>query len=165
MALRLEKLSANVWALLNDNVVLAEVDGPNSIIRLNQSVKLGTVSISDSAAELAALDGVTMTAVQINALVQGAAGGYKIVRGQATTGSGSDTVVTGLATVVVSIANLESSPVLTCAYATAHIGNQAGAPAAGSILIKTWMSTTAIDATPIAATTFSKLVNWLAIGT
>jgi hypothetical protein len=165
MALRLEKLSNTVWALFNDSDLIAEVDGQNNILRFNGSIKFGTDLINLSGAELAAINGLTKTAAELNALVGGVAGGYKIARGQATTGSASDTIVTGLATVVIAIANLESAPVLTCAFASAHIGNQAGAPAAGSILIKTWMPTVAIDATPIAATTFTKLVNWFAIGT
>ena len=49
-------------------------------------------------------------------------------------------------------------------HATASIGDQAGSPAAGSILIKTWKSTDG-DATLIAATTFSMKVNWIAFGT
>lgn len=97
--------------------------------------------------------------------VTGVAGGYKLARGQATTVAASDTIVTGLATVVSAGANLESDPVLTCTWATAAIGNQSGAPAAGSILLKTWMPTSDSDGTPIAATTFGKVANWWAIGT
>lgn len=89
----------------------------------------------------------------------------KTVVGQTTTASASDTVATGLNTVLAVVANLEDAPVLTCFMATANIGDQAGAPAAGSILIKTWKPTASGDATPIAATTFGKKVNWIAIGT
>lgn len=162
MTIYLDKLSDSVWVLRDNNTILAEIKDTSIILR--GTVKYGTDLISPSASELAALDGLTKTATELNALVGGVAGGYKIARGQATTGSASDTVVTGLSSVVVAIANLESAPVLTCAFASAHIGNQAGAPAAGSILIKTWMPTVAIDATPIAATTFTKLVNWFAVG-
>jgi len=42
------------------------------------------------------------------------------------------------------------------------VGDQAGAPAAGSILLKTWKT---LGGTPAAATTFSKKVNWIAVGT
>jgi hypothetical protein len=101
----------------------------------------------------------------ISMLLVPEASGYKIARGQATTGSASDTVVTGLNTVVAAVANLEDAPVLTCLSAQAVIGDQAGAPAAGSILIKTWKPTAANDATPVAASTFGKKVNWIAIGT
>lgn len=97
--------------------------------------------------------------------VAGVAAGYKVARGQATTATASDTVVTGLATVVSAVANLEDAPVIGCDRAQAVIGDQAGTPAAGSILVKTFKPTASGDATPIAATTFSKKVNWIAIGT
>ena len=100
--------------------------------------------------------------------VAGVAAGYKIARGQATTVAASDTVVTGLATVVSAVANLDDAPVVGASFASASIGDQAGTPAAGSILIQTWKPTTAGAAgnpDVIAATTFSKKVNWIAIGT
>jgi hypothetical protein len=95
----------------------------------------------------------------------GVGSGYKIARGQATSVTASDTVVTGLSTVVAAIANLESAPVIGCDRATASIGDQSGSPAAGSVLIQSWKPTSSSDTTPIAATTFSKKVNWVAIGT
>jgi hypothetical protein len=76
-----------------------------------------------------------------------------------------DTVVTGLATVVAVVAVLDSDPTLDPLFVTASIGDQAGAPAAGSVYIKSWQATAAGDVTPIAATTFGKKVNWIAIGT
>lgn len=108
---------------------------------------------------------VTKTAAQINALLEGVAGGYKVARGQHTTIAASDTVVTGLATVVAAIAVLESDPTSDPLHVSCAIGNQAGAPAAGSIYIKTWKPTAADNTAPIAATTFTKLINWIAIGT
>lgn len=108
---------------------------------------------------------VTVTGAALNALVAGVAGGYKVARGQHTTVAASDTVATGLATVVMAVAVLDSDPTLNPLFVTASIGDQAGAPAAGSILIKGWKPTAANDATPIAATTFAKKVNWIAIGT
>lgn len=89
----------------------------------------------------------------------------KIARGQHTTVAASDTLVTGLATVVAIIVDLEDDPVDTCQFASAAIGDQAGAPAAGSVYIKTWMITSDADSTLKVATTFGKKVNWLAIGT
>lgn len=97
--------------------------------------------------------------------IAGIAAGYKIARGQFTTVSASDTVVTGLATVIAVIASLDSDPLDDPFMCSASIGDQAGAPAAGSILLKTWKNTTGTDPTPLAATTFAKKVNWLAIGT
>lgn len=101
----------------------------------------------------------------ISMLLVPEAEGYKIARGQATTITASDTIVTGLNTVVSAVANLEDAPVIGADRAQAVIGDQAGTPAAGSILIKTFKPTAAGDATPIAATTFAKKVNWIAIGT
>lgn len=117
-----------------------------------------------------AFDADLMNAINANfaalaASVLGVASGYKVARGQATTVTASDTVVTGLATVVSAVANLEDSPVIGCSQAQAVIGDQAGTPAAGSILVKTFCPTASGDATPKAATTFGKKVNWIAIGT
>ena len=105
---------------------------------------------------------LTNTAGGVANAAAGVAAGYKIARGQATTATASDTVVTGLTTVVAVIANLDDAPSTDPEVATASIGDQAGSPAAGSILIKTWKT---LGGTPVAATTFSKKVNWLAIGT
>lgn len=84
--------------------------------------------------------------------------------GQQTTVAASDTVVTGLTRVVFAMAQLEDAPVIGCDRAGAAIGNQAGTPAAGSILVKTFKPTASGDSTPIAATTFGKRVNWIAAG-
>jgi hypothetical protein len=89
----------------------------------------------------------------------------KIARGQLTTVTAADTVVvTGLSTVAAVVASLESDPTDNPFMVTAQIGDQAGTPAAGSIIIKTWQNTTGTDPTPAAATTFGKKVNWIAIG-
>ncbi len=93
------------------------------------------------------------------------AAGYKVARGQLTTVSATDTVVTGLATVVSVVAVLDSDPTDNPEWVTATIGDQAGTPAAGSVIIKTWQNTSGTDPTPAAASTFSKKVNWIAIGT
>lgn len=92
-------------------------------------------------------------------------GAFKIARGVHTTVDENDTIVTGLASVASVVATLASDPVAGCQSVTASIGDQAGAPAAGSILIKSWQATNADTTTVIAATTFGKLVNWIAIGT
>ncbi len=101
----------------------------------------------------------------LETVVGGVAEGYKVARGQHTTVAASDTVVTGLSTVVAAVACLDSDPGDDPMFATASIGDQAGSPAAGSILVKTWKNTGGTDPTPAAATTFSKKVNWIAIGT
>jgi len=91
--------------------------------------------------------------------------GMKLARGQATTVAASDTIVTGLATVVAVVATLDSDPGDDPEWVSASIGDQAGTPAAGSFLLKTWKNTGGNDPTPAAASTFSKKVNWIAIGT
>lgn len=91
--------------------------------------------------------------------------GLAVRRGQTTTSTASDTIVTGLATVVSAVACMDDAPVIGCDRAQASIGDQAGTPAAGSILVRTYKPTSTTDTTPIAATTFSKKVNWIAVGT
>lgn len=121
----------------------------------------GTLDIeSGGALEIAGSDRTSALATAPAAV----AAGYKLARGQHTTVDENDTVVTGLATVVAVVAQLDSDPVDGAMHVTSSIGDQAGAPAAGSIYIKTWKSTDG-DATLVAASTFSKLVNWIAIGT
>jgi len=93
-----------------------------------------------------------------------APGGLKMAAGVHETIDADDTIVTGLSAVVAVVATLESDPVAGAQSATATIGDQAGAPAAGSIQIKTWKATAAGDTALIAATTFGKKVNWIAVG-
>lgn len=98
--------------------------------------------------------------------VNGVAAGYKLARGQHTQAAASDTVVTGLATVVSVVVSIETDPDgVTLALATGQIGDQAGAPAAGSIIIKTWKNTSNVNPTLIAATVFGQKINWIAVGT
>lgn len=95
-------------------------------------------------------------------------GQLKIAYGQHTSVAAADTVVTGLTTVVKVIAVLDDDPVVGATYCSASIGNQAGAPVAGSVILKTWKATTAGAAgnpDPVAATTFGKKINWIAFGT
>lgn len=87
----------------------------------------------------------------------------KIAYGMHTTVAASDTVNTGLKRVLGAVAQLSGDPVDGAMHVTASKGNQAGAPAAGSILIKSWKSLDA-DATLIAGTSFSLAVEWIAIG-
>lgn len=96
--------------------------------------------------------------------VSSAQPGIRIATGQATTATASDTVATGLTTVLGVVATLNDVPAIGVTLVTADVGNQSGAPAAGSFLLKTWKPTATGDGTPIAATTFSKKVNWVAWG-
>lgn len=107
---------------------------------------------------------VNTTQSELETMAVCVAGQYKIARGQHTTLDANDTVVTGLATVVAVVASFNDAPVEGCKFVSADIGDQAGAPAAGSILIKTHKDTDA-DAAIIDATTFTIKVNWLAFGT
>jgi hypothetical protein len=92
------------------------------------------------------------------------ASGLKVTSGQWTTATAADTVPTGLTTVVGVIASLESDPADVLELVTAQIGNQSGAPVAGSVIIKTWHATSTSVTTPVAAATFGKKVNWIAFG-
>jgi len=88
----------------------------------------------------------------------------KIAAGQAVSVGASDTIVTGLRRVLFAVASFEDAPVLGVDTVCAVVGDQAGTPAAGSILIKGFKTTGTGDTTPVAATTFSKKINWLAVG-
>lgn len=103
--------------------------------------------------------------VDLFGVVGAGAGGQRIATGQVTPTTGTDTIVTGLALVTAAFATLDSDPTLTHMFSTATIGDQAGSPAAGSIIVKHWKPTGAADVTPLAATTPWGKVNWLAIGT
>lgn len=108
---------------------------------------------------------VVPDAAEFNLLLKGVAAGYKLARGQHTTVAAVDTVATGLATVVAAIAVLDDDPTDDPFMVSCSIGDQAGSPAAGSILIKSWKNTGGTDPTPLAAGTFTKKVNWVALGT
>lgn len=92
---------------------------------------------------------------------------YRIARGVHTQVAASDTVATGLTTVVAVIVTPQLYTV-NQQWFGASIGDQAGSPAAGSFLLNSWKATNHTnDTTPVAATTFSDNipVNWVAIGT
>lgn len=99
--------------------------------------------------------------------VQGVATGYRLARGIHTQTTATDTVVTGLTTVVAVVASFETSPTVKQWLCSATIGDQAGTPAAGSVILKTWKPTAVNDATPTAATDFTGTpkVSWVAVGT
>ena len=103
--------------------------------------------------------GVDQTAALATA-VAGAAAGYKIDRGQATTVAAADDITTALTTVVAVLAVLDDDPAAGCQFVTAQKGG-----VAGHFNLKTWMATAAGNTALIAATTFGKKVNWIAVGT
>ena len=121
----------------------------------------GVFNVASGGAFQFAGTSLTATSTQINNLVSSTASAVRVVTGQATTVTASDTVVTGLTTVTACIANLDSAPTTDPEIATCSIGNQTGSPAAGSILVQTWKT---LGGTPAAATTFSKKANWVAWG-
>lgn len=96
----------------------------------------------------------------------GVASGYKVARGTHTMTASADTIVTGLSTVVSAVANLDFSqvqPTATEAMVVAEIGDQAGSPAAGSIILRGLKIS---GGTFVASTTpFAVVANWIAIGT
>lgn len=101
---------------------------------------------------------------------EGVAAGYKIARGVATihpSSAATATVATGLTTVVAVVAAPATDPDGTnLAAVSATIGDQAGAPAAGSIILKTWKITAADNGALVAATADADYgINWIAIGT
>ena len=108
---------------------------------------------------------IVPTGAQINLLTQGVAAGYKMARGVTTPTSGSEAVVTGLATVVAVVVSLRDAPTLTHMFVSGSIGDQAGSPAAGSFTLVSEKPTGTGDVTPIAATTPWGAVNWIALGT
>lgn len=115
------------------------------------------------------LDGVAVSAsaALLNAASAGVAAGYKIARGVHQQAAASDTIVSGLTTVVAVVAMWRDTPTAKQMFVTATIGDQAGTPAAGSFLLKTFKPTAVNDVTPIAATDFTDnlSLNWIALGT
>lgn len=107
--------------------------------------------------------GIDVTAQLANALA-GTSAGKKFVAGQMTTATAADTLATGLTTVVACGATMDDNPGDDPMLVSATIGDQVSAPVAGSIIVKTWKNTGGTDPTPLAATTFSKKVNWWAYG-
>ena len=92
-----------------------------------------------------------------------APGGIKIKRGVAAV-TGTLTVVTGLAAVIAVVATPQDDlDGVALAGVSATIGDQNGAPAAGSVILKAWKVTATGNATMIAATA-PKNINWIAIG-
>lgn len=98
-------------------------------------------------------------------IAQAIAAGYKLARGIDTPTSGSITVVSGLATIVAVVVQLQDAPTLTHMFSQGDIGDQAGSPAAGSFLLVSQKPTGSGDVTPIAATTPWGDVAWIAVGT
>lgn len=111
------------------------------------------------------LDGVevTLTAAQINALVQGLAGGYKIARGSAAAldGSNPTPIATGLATIVAASVQLRGTAAPgdnTSVLTTDYTGSD------GTLNVYAWKNTSGSDPT-LVASTGTETFDWIAIGT
>lgn len=149
------------------DIALAGADG----IRVESGGEISVKSggsidlLSGALFEIAGTDIRAELAAAVTTPVAGVAAGYRLARGIITPTDGTDTVVTGLTTVVAAIAMLIATPILTHMWSAATIGNQSGAPAAGSINLVHRSPTLASDVDPIdAAGTFVD-VAWIAIGT
>ena len=126
----------------------------------------GEVDIESGAVlKFSGVDKTAALAAAVASPAAGVASGYKVARGTVTPASASHTVVTGLTTVVAAVASLKGAPTLTHMFTAADIGDQAGTPAAGSILVKSYKPTGVADCTPVAATTPWSAVDWICIGT
>jgi hypothetical protein len=167
------------------------IDGANRKLSIPAAAELtvGAVNIIDElqalngldATELGYLNGVTagtsvaskalvadankdLDAAALRSRVLGAGNNYKIARGVAAV-TGTATVATGLTTVVSVVASAQDDlDGDTLAGVSATIGDQAGAPVAGSVYLKAWKNNADGDATMVAAGV-AKNVNWIAIGT
>jgi hypothetical protein len=96
--------------------------------------------------------------------IVGAGSGYKVARGVATI-TGSGTVATGLTGVVsITCTQQEDFSLSNGIGCSATIGDQAGSPAAGSVILKVWKPTANNDTTPTASGA-AVHVNWIAVGT
>lgn len=135
-------------------------DGPDKI-----TVESGG-TIDFLAGAVVAFAGVDQRAALATAPAAVAAG-YKIARGVHTQVAATDTIVTGLTTVIAVVAQFQSAPTVKQLLVAASVGDQAGTPAAGSILIKTFKPTAVNDVTPTPATDFTEnlAIGWIAIGT
>lgn len=150
------------------------IDLPNAA---GVSVVSGALHVHDGTVVRRIIDEGDSTAAQIAAAVAataaavvsvaGVAAGYKIARGKHQQAAASDTVITGLTTVVAVVASFRDSPTVKQLFVQASEGDQAGTPAAGSILIKTFKPTAVNDVTPTPATDFTENLNidWIAVGT
>lgn len=151
------------------NKLAGVVDGTTTaskalVVGANKEVDVLALPVSGLKIGAGAGTAVDRTAAEINNLVQGLTAGIKVKGLQHTTATAADTVATGLATVTSCTATLEADPGDDPFLVSCQIGDQAGAPAAGSIVVKTWKHD-GTDPTPTAAATFSKKVNVIVTGT
>lgn len=159
--------------LTTGGYMAGQLIGPGKVVRLiaNATIAVDDPIWGDASGKVtnvyavgAEFLGFAQTAAVSGGIVQVLLRPLRMVEGQKTTVTASDTIVTGLAQVLAVVATFDSDPVDDPEFVSASIGDQAGTPAAGSILLKTWKNTGGTDPTPLAATTFGKKVNWVAWG-
>ncbi len=88
-------------------------------------------------------------------------GDLKLEYGIHTNVAASDTLTTSTLSVVLgAVATPQSDPAATAsvAFCSCDVGDQAGTPAAGAFLMKSW------EADGTVATSFGETINWLAWG-
>lgn len=157
--------SAAELNLVDGSIAGTTVASKALVVGANKETDVLALPVSGLKIGAGAGTAVDRTAAEINLLAQGVAAGYKIARGTATPTTASDTIATGLATVVAVIVSFKGAPSLTHMFNYGDIGNQAGAPVAGSFLLKSSKPTGVADVTPINSTTPWSAVDWIAIGT
>lgn len=90
--------------------------------------------------------------------------GKSIASGSFTPLADAETIVTGLSLVDCAIASIAGIPIATHSVSIADKGDQAGAPAAGSIIIRTRKTTDTTLTLPIASSGTELVTDWIAIG-
>lgn len=126
----------------------------------------GQLDIDTVAGGKFTVDGVDMTAAvaalppAVNYLL-GVVAGRKVAGGVHLQVAQSDTIVTGLTTVIAVVICFRDAPTAKQQYAIATIGDQVATPAAGSFLLQTLKSTLAV------ADDFTDNIHfdWIAFGT
>lgn len=151
--------------LLDGSTAGTTVASKALVVGANKEVDVLALPVSGLKIGAGAGTAVDRTAAEINLLAQGVAAGYKVARGTHTPTTASDTIVTGLATVVSVAVSFKGAPSLTHMFNYGDIGDQAGTPAAGSFLLKSSKPTGTGDVTPIDSTTPWSVCDWIAIGT
>lgn len=84
--------------------------------------------------------------------------GYKVAFGEHATVAASDTVASGLSTVLYCVGSVETD------LSDDLIGATVTNSTSGNLTIKSWKNTSGSDPTPAAATSFGAKVHWLAVG-
>jgi len=154
---------------LNDMCPTAKLVGLGSAIQdvvggLPPDDTVTAAKLTTDAVETAKIKDANVTAAKLatalQALVLGAATGYKLARAETSvTGATGGDVTTGLTTVVAVVGSLAEDASVDGLFVTAALGGTAG-----HITLKVWKPTATGDVTPTLATV-AKKVDWIAIGT